>query len=347
VKNPNQSQVNVENIDAVIERVMARQRDNEMSQGVTVREAADRYIKDHLSTLRTCKRLTVTLRKTMVKAYGKRKLASLTRADVRALLDPMKAKKQASNFNGHRALFHGFLSFCVSEDLVVSNACHGIKTMKTKARAVTLKDVPLAKSWRASEQVAHGNIIRMLILTGQRRSEIGGLRWDQVDLENATVNIEAEEYKTGVPHSYPLGPIALEIIKACRKYDCDGQLRKNPFVFGKGRCPMRIYWAIKWNLDRATGDIGVKWTLHDLRRSAKTLWGDIGISADIGERLLGHAMPSIMAVYDRGKHTVRKRAAIESWEVYLVAKGIIPASAKVRKKAAAKLAAIEERMKSV
>ena len=185
--------------------------------------------------------------------------------------------------------------------------------LKTRARA--LAEEELATLWIvASGQGAFGQIVKLCILLGQRRSEIGQLQWHWIDDKEHTITFPAEVIKNNRPHTIPYGAMASTIIDAIP--------RRSDYLF-PGRDPAHPFvgWSkSKTRLDIALRDLGhtvSPWTLHDLRRSAATVWAGKGVAPHIVERILNHAtgqISGVAAIYNRHAYLDEMRAAIDAWE---------------------------------
>src|SRR5262249_25025376 len=132
----------------------------------------------------------------------------------------------------------------------------------------------LAQVWKALPDGDYGNIVRLLILTGQRRDAIGDLRWSEIDQEHEAIHLPGERTKNGKDHTVPLSPLAKSIIDKIPQ----GQDRE--FVFGTGAGGFSGWSQSKDRLDAKLK--GVKpWRLHDLRRTAATGMAEIGVQPHI------------------------------------------------------------------
>ena len=153
------------------------------------------------------------------------------------------------------------------------------------------------------------NIVRVLLLTAQRRDEIGLMRVEEIDGD--TLVIPEERYKTGIPNAVPLTTEA-------RQWIGD---RKAGFVFSTtdGKKAFSGYSKAKKELDavivKQRKADGLKpmpeWRLHDLRRTARSLMSRAGVSSDIAEMVLGHKLTGVRGVYDRHSYASEKRDALE------------------------------------
>jgi integrase len=146
--------------------------------------------------------------------------------------------------------------------------------------------------------------LRFLLLTATRRNEAADARTDEV--VGSVWTIPAERYKTGAEHVVPLSKAAMVLIH--RDPHTDNAYVGVSHLFGPQ--PIRSFARHKAALDAASGTSG--WTLHDLRRTARSLMSRAGVSADIAERCLGHVIPGVRGVYDRHEYLEEKRAAFEA-----------------------------------
>jgi integrase len=197
-----------------------------------------------------------------------------------------------------------------------------------KSRDRVLADRELSIIWDALPDSDYGQIVKLLILTGQRREEIGALQWPEIDLETRTIMLPPERTKNGRPHEVPLSKPALSILKSREKR------AGRDTVFGDG--PRRADGAdadeewfggfqgwskCKAALDRQTASVG-PWRLHDVRRTVATRMAELGIQPHIIEALLNHVSghkAGVAGVYNRSSYGVEKRAALDLWGKYVQA----------------------------
>ena len=148
----------------------------------------------------------------------------------------------------------------------------------------------------------YGRIVRLLILTGCRRDEIGSLRWSEIDNESRLIALPGERTKNSRTHDVPLSKAAPEIIDSIpRRMNSD-------FVFGEGKGGFSGWSKAKAALDI---QLGLKpWRLHDLRRTASTRMADAGVQIVIEvviNHISGHKA-GVAGVYNRSTYENEKRA---------------------------------------
>src|SRR5262249_29167551 len=156
-------------------------------------------------------------------------------------------------------------TWAMSSGLTETNPTIGTpKPKESPERTRVLTDVELLAVWQATETPTEFNrIVRLLILTGQRRSECGGMSWSELNLTPATWTIPKGRAKNGREHEVPLGSLAMEVIGSVHK------VAGRDLLFGARAGRGFTGWAeYKKALDKRLGDQVRNWTLHDLRRTA-------------------------------------------------------------------------------
>jgi len=179
---------------------------------------------------------------------------------------------------------------------------------KQRARSRVLSDDEIRTIWPLLNTAGtFGAMVKVLLLTAQRRDEVAGMVRSEIG-SDGTWTIPAERYKTGVANFVPLSKAALDIIAAQPVNDSN-------YVFAsRAGTPFSGFSKSKAALDRAVSAAAatpiLNWTLHDLRRTAKTLMVRAGVRPDISERVLGHVIAGVEGVYDRHVYEHEKREAL-------------------------------------
>jgi len=158
--------------------------------------------------------------------------------------------------------------------------------------------------------------VRLLLLTGQRREEVGGMRSSEIDLDKAMWALPGERTKNGLPHLVPLSRQAVELITAQPRH------KGRDFVFGEGEGPFSGWSRSKKRLDRRCGVEA--WTLHDLRRSVSTAMNDeLGIAPHVVEAVINHvsgeAKRGVAGTYNRAQYLKERTLALQAWADHLTA----------------------------
>jgi integrase len=207
-----------------------------------------------------------------------------------------------------------FFVWAMQMGIAESNPVIGtIKPPEGKPRERVLFDAELAAIWNACQDDDHGRIIKLIILLGARRAEVGGMRWSELDpLEDARWRLPAQRSKNRKAHELPLMPLALDVINSV---PC---LVGRDHLFG-ARSPNGFSaWDIcKQALDARSGVIG--WTPHDLRRTLSTRLHDLGVAPHVVEQILNHQghRGTVGAVYNKSVYANEVRAALALWADHL------------------------------
>jgi len=190
------------------------------------------------------------------------------------------------------------------------------KAAELKTRERVLADAELAAIWKALPANQYGAIVRLLILTGQRREEVGGLQRSEIDFSKALIMLPPERTKNGRPHELPLTAPAIEILEA------QPRRGERELVFGEGEGPFQGWSRAKGTLDRRIASQADKngrvapWRLHDIRRTVATRMADLGVQPHVVEVVLNHVSghkAGVAGVYNRSLYGPEKRAALELW----------------------------------
>ena len=177
------------------------------------------------------------------------------------------------------------------------------------ARDRVLSREELKAIWHATDEPGdHNAIVRLLLLTGQRRQEVGGMAWQELDIENSTWTIPGARTKNRRAHEVPLSQLAMGVLAGLIEQ------ADRTFVFGMGDGPFSGWSRAKARLDRKAGV--QNWTLHDLRRTFVTEMAEMGAQPHVIEAIVNHTSghkAGIAGVYNRATYAVEKRSALDRW----------------------------------
>lgn len=269
------------------------------------------------------------LRTEIVAKWEKRRLADITDDDTKRLVQAI-AKRAPTTANRVLAVWSGLCNWAVKEKLISKSPAHGVdKPGAEKSRERVLDDRELAMIWKASEELGwpFGPMIRLLILTGQRRGEIAGMRWQELDPGNSLWRIPAERSKNHLAHKVPLAPQAVEIL---RRID---HFAGSDFVFSSGGTPPSGFSRAKARLDQKIVELfGAEiepFVLHDIRRSVASGLARLGTPLEVTEKILNHTSGSfagIVGVYQRHEYADEMHTALNAWAAHIEAIVTAPAS---------------------
>jgi integrase len=238
-------------------------------------------------------------------------LSKIGRRDIANCLAGITEHSGEVQANRTRASLSAFFVWAWRQGLVESNPVQATNRHAEQSRDRVLSDAELKALWQALPEDAYGRATKLLILTGQRRDEIGRLRWSEVDLARGAISLPAERTKNTRPHDVPLSEAARGILEA--------QPRSGEFVFGERGL---LSWAdFKRGLD-ARLPLEPKWVFHDLRRTAATRMVDLGVLPHVVEAVLNHASghrAGVAGIYNRSLYAAEKAQALTRWADHVLA----------------------------
>ncbi len=253
------------------------------------------------------------LRKEIVPVLGKRKLSTIRRTEIVALLDRI-ADRAPVTANRALAHFRHLCSWALDRGLIEANPAAGIKAPggEEKRGERTLDDNEVHALWTAAEALGYpsGPIVHLLVLTGARLREVTEMKWPEVDLAARLWIVPAERCKNGRSHQVPLTAQALAVLGRLPRFErCDAVFTHN------GKAPVTSMTRAKRVLDLAMTP-REPWTIHDIRRSVATGLQKLGVRLEVTEAALNHVGGSrggIVAVYQKYAYAEEKAVALKRW----------------------------------
>lgn len=243
--------------------------------------------------------------------FGSTPLSEITTRDITKRLD--RLSKTPSEQNHALRVIKIFFNWALGRRYIDHHPCYGLKQIPTSPRSRVLTDDELKRVWKASAHSgAFGTIVRLLIITGQRRGEIAALRkgWISSDI----ITLPKEITKNGREHIFPICRTALALMPTSTD--------PAAFLF-PGRVnlqtPFNGWSKSKAVLDKVSGV--TDWTLHDLRRTFATRLAELGTPPHVIERLLNHVtgqISGVAAIYNRASYLREMREAVAKWEKHLL-----------------------------
>jgi integrase len=220
--------------------------------------------------------------------------------------------------NRARQCLSAFFSWALREGLTEANPVVGTnKAAEETSRDRVLSNEELATIWRACQDDNFGAIVRLLLLTGQRRDEVGGMLRSEINLDKALWSLPPHRTKNSRAHEVPLSPAALEIVAASML----GSDRT--VLFGHWERPFTGWSSAKTALDKRIKEAGetiALWRLHDLRRTAATRMAEMGTLPHVIEAVLNHISghkAGVAGVYNRATYAKEKREALTAWAEHI------------------------------
>ncbi|WP_334150395.1 tyrosine-type recombinase/integrase [Hyphomicrobium sp.] len=287
-----------------------------VGRSLTFAEALDQFVQLYCSQHNRASTAAETervLRSVFLPDWQSRELQAISRQDILGILDAIVARGTPSAAIHAYAAIRKFFTWSVERDLVEISPCLHLKPpAKKHSRERVLSEDEIVILWKASIGIGYpfGAIFQLLLLTGQRRGEVVGMRWTEIDMKQGVWTIPGARTKNGKAHSVPLTPRVRAILKSLPRFE-------SPFVFparGKREQCYSGYSKGKRELDSAAGLHD--WTLHDLRRTAATGMAELGVPPHVVEKILNHStgtFAGVAGVYNRFEYRSEMRSALRLW----------------------------------
>ncbi|WP_462122036.1 tyrosine-type recombinase/integrase [Methylorubrum thiocyanatum] len=307
-----------------------------MRFGVVVADYIERYAKPRNRSWRETESFLTRTRDATDK-WQEKDVRAIGRKDVLDALDAVVARGASIHANRLFAALRRFFAWTVERGILEASPMAGLKPPSPEiSRDRILTDAELVAVWNAASEVGYpfGPVVQLLILTGQRRSEVLEAEWREFDLDGATWTIPRERAKNDRAHVVPLAPQAVEI------------LRSIPRVGNRSRLLFTTtgetaFSGVSKATDRLQGlsakhlPDGVEvepWRLHDLRRTFASGCARLGVAVHVVEKALNHVSGThsgIVGVYQRHEYGDERRRAMDLWADHL--DGFLKGAAKVVK----------------
>jgi integrase len=287
-------------------RAVSEGRDPEQRRSGSVEDAVAQFLERHCKDYRprSLKETERLLRLYVLKAWHGRNIDAITRADVRTMLAGIKDAPVTAN--RVHSITRKLFNWTVENDIIVSSPVAGVRPPSQEtSRDRVLTDAELRKIWQAAPEGPFGAIVKLAILTGQRRSEISRMEW--AEIEGDTWTLSKERTKNGRQHEVPLSRQAKALLESQQRIS-------DRFVFSYDAGAFNGFSKSKARLDAACGV--QNWTLHDLRRTTASGMAKLGVSLVVIEKVLNHvsgSLAGIVGVYQRHEFAKEKRAALQKW----------------------------------
>jgi integrase len=298
-----------------------------------VAEFVDKHVRrnNKPSTGREYERL---LEKEITTPWRGRRLADISRRDVNMLLDDIVARGAPIGANRILAILRKFCKWAVSREIIERSPVDGVLARSTETpRDRVLDDHELRLVWLAADSLGwpFNAIVRLLILTGARRSEVAGMAWAEVDLEKKLWSLPASRAKNKRAHSLPLSSAAIDILKSLPHIENpNGLIFPAGFTRQRTRGPVSVsgFSAPKVRLGRAIANLAeadgspplAQFGFHDLRRSAASGMAKLGVDLHVIERCLNHASGTfggVLGIYQKHKFEDAMQRAMDAWGAHV------------------------------
>jgi len=272
----------------------------------TLQSVAQEYLKREGKNLRSGATRRATLGRWVFPKLGTRQIGDIKRSEISRLLDHIEDNAGPVQADMVLAFLRRVFNWHASRtDDFSSPIIRGMSrsSPRERARQRILSEDELRAIWHAEIPQPWGAFVRFLLLTAVRRNEAA--RMARSELSGSEWTIPAGRYKTKNDVTLPLSAAAQKVLADMPRFGTD------EYVFTvNGRTRLAAFSRGKTAIDRASGVTG--WTLHDLRRTARSLMSRAGVPSDHAERCLGHIIPGVRATYDRHKYQAEMLRAFEA-----------------------------------
>jgi integrase len=284
----------------------------------SVAEVVARFLADHGRRRyrpRTFQEAERLLRQNLAARWGNQPLVGITRKQLRDMLAELVASGTPMLANRVHSIARKLFNWAVEQEIVAISPLAGVKApAEERSRDRVLTDQELRAVWHAAGQLGvYGSLVRILILTGQRRGEIAGLTWSEIDMDRRLISLPRDRVKNDRAHEIPLSPQAAALIEALPR-------DSERYALSLRGGPMNGFGKLKARLNRLSGI--ADFTLHDLRRTVASGMARLEIALPVIEKVLNHTSGSfagIVGIYQRHDFAKEKQAALEAWGDHVAA----------------------------
>ena len=279
-----------------------------------VEDLLEAFIAQRLSQNRSGGEIARLLRREMGKTWTGRSIHEISKRDVVELVSAIEQRGAPVAANKTLKSIKTFLRWCVGRAVLDQSPAEGVPLpAKEVARDRVLDDRELAQVILAARKMGgpYGGIVELLALTGQRREEVAGLQWAELDLVQRIWTLPKSRTKNAKAHVVHLSEQSMAVLARADQ--------QGPYVFSLlGAKPFQEFSRAKRLLDQLSGVTG--WRLHDLRRTCVSGMARLGVAPHVADKILNHqagTISGVAAVYQRHDFLAERRDALELWEAHV------------------------------
>jgi integrase len=286
---------------------LARRRKERAIASNTLKAVAQEYFKRERARVRTMDDREATFERLIFPRLGDQPIDSIQRGDINKLLDRVEVENGEIMASLTLAYLRRLFTWHAgrAHDDFRSPIVRGMARTKSEPRERILSNDEIRAVWRAAEARGgpYGSLLPFLLLTATRRMEAAHM--NRRELSGSDWTIPAARYKGKRDHVVPLSPAAMALLNDIPKLGSRGWVFTND-----GEHPIGGLSRLKDQFDKTCGVTG--WTIHDLRRTARSLMSRAGVPSDHAERALGHVIGGVRGVYDRHAFYDEKKQGFEA-----------------------------------
>jgi integrase len=243
--------------------------------------------------------------------WMERPYSDIAASDLLEITDKFVVRDKPGAANHAYDLANRVFNWALNRRLINVSPFAGLRPpVKKRSRDRVLDEKEISALCAVDHDPLPSAFVKMLLITGQRRGSVGGMRWEEIDTDAGLWHIPAERMKNGSMHTVPLPRLALQILETLPQYV------GGAFVFSTtaGKKPISGYSKLKVKIDIAVNI--APWSFHDLRRTMATQMAKIGVQQQVVEKLLDHRsgkISGIAAIYNRHDYRDEMKSAMEAW----------------------------------
>jgi integrase len=286
---------------------LGERRREQQAAANTFHSIAEEFFVREGKHLRTTAAWRAQLERCVHPVIGAIQISDLRRSDIVRLLDRIEDERGPAAADTALSVIRRILNWAATRsDDFRSPIVRGMRRTKPKerARARILNDDEIRDVWAAGGEMGgpFGPLVRFLLLTAARRNEAARMEWPEI--ADGVWTLPAARNKVKADLARPLSAAAQAVLTGLPRF------HQSQYVFTiRGRTPLRNFDKFKRRFDALCGV--TDWCLHDLRRTARSLLSRAGVTAEVAERTLGHALPGIQATYNRHRYIDEMALAYE------------------------------------
>jgi integrase len=264
------------------------------------------------------------IRRELVSRWEKRPITDITRHDLLEVVEA--ALKRGSPWQAHHIFSYTsrLFNWAIERGTfgLESSPTHGMRPARVigakKPRLRVLTDAELKALWNVSGELGYpyGPFVRLLMLTGQRKTEVAGAQWPEFHIEKRIWEILPGRMKMDAAHVVPLTSQAIAVLESLPRFESGKFL----FSYTFGRGPINSFSKAKEKVDSLMGKelptIG-PWVFHDIRRTVRTHLSALPVEDLVRELVIAHAKPGLHKIYDQYAYLNEKREALDLWAARL------------------------------
>lgn len=297
--------------DVVAEKQVAK-----VKHKVTLGELVPLYLDAKQDVFRPAHFLEATryLRRYWSPLHGQA-VEAIDRRQIVKVIDSLAYEHGKVTSDRARTALSAFFAWAIDRGYLDLNPVQNIQRRASGvSRSRVLSETELGAIWSACEEDDYGRVIRLLMLTGQRRTEIGDLHRSEVDISKRLIELPPERTKNNRSHLIPLSDVGLALIAAIPVRE------GREYLFGDGARGFQGWSKAKARLDEKLPSLK-EWTVHDIRRSVVTHLHELGFAPPhVVEAIVNHVSGhrgGVAGVYNKALYLSERMRALNLWAVHI------------------------------